>query len=40
MYMRRRFSTVDESDNVGMMKAFEDFDFAVEVVFEFLVKLH
>jgi hypothetical protein len=33
MYVSHRFSTVDEGYDVGMMEAFEDFDFGVEVLF-------
>ena len=33
------FSTVDQSHNMRMMETFEDFDFAVEIVFQLLVEL-
>jgi hypothetical protein len=39
MYMGHRFSTVDEGNDVGMVKAFEDLDLGVEVLLEFLVQL-
>ena len=38
MYMGRRFSAIDESDDMGMVEAFEDLDFAVEVVLELLIE--
>jgi hypothetical protein len=39
MYVSHRFSTVDEGDDVGMVKAFEDLDLGVEVLLQFLVQL-
>ena len=39
MYMSHRFSTVDEGNDMGMVKAFKDLDFGVEVLFQFLVEL-
>lgn len=38
VYMRRGFSAVYQSDDMGMVQAFQDLDLAVEVVLEFLVE--
>lgn len=38
VYMSIRFAAVDQGDDVRVMKAFEDLDLAVEVVFEFTVE--
>ena len=34
-----RFSAVDEGDDMRMMETFEDVDFGVEILLEFLVEL-
>jgi hypothetical protein len=39
MYVSHRFSTVDKGNDVGMVEAFEDLDFGVKVLFQFLVEL-
>jgi hypothetical protein len=39
MYVSHRFSTIDESNDVGMVEAFKDLDFGVEVLLQFLVEL-
>jgi hypothetical protein len=39
MYMCRRFSAVDQSDDMWMVQPLENLDFAVEVVFQLLVEL-
>jgi hypothetical protein len=39
MYMSHRFSTVDEGNDMWVMEAFEDLDFGVEVLLQFLVEL-
>ena len=39
MYVSHRFSTVDEGNDVWMMEAFQDLDFGVEILLQFLVQL-
>ncbi len=39
MYMGGSLLTVNEGDDVWMMEAFQDVNFRVEVLFEFLVEL-
>lgn len=34
-----RFSTVDQGNDMGMVEALEDLDFAVEVILEFSIEL-
>ena len=39
VYMSIRFAAVDQGYDVGVVESFEDFNLAVEVVFEFAVEL-
>ena len=39
MYVSHRLSTVDESNDVWVMEAFENLDFGVEILLQFLIQL-
>ncbi len=39
MYVSHRFTTVDEGNDVWVMEAFENLDFGVEVLLQFLIQL-
>jgi len=39
MYVSHRLSTIDEGNDVWVMEAFENLDFGVEVLLQFLIQL-
>ena len=39
VYVGRRLLTIDESNDMWVMEAFQDMDFGVEILFELLVEL-